>query len=477
MGRNESVLGMEVIMTKNFYKAILCAAAFGVIGGVMFQGVDYVSNSLFNQNPAVEGQQEPGKDTEEEKDKDAEKKESEEQSQIGTASTVSSDKSSYSGVSDVAEAVLPSIVAIDVTVVEQERDFFGRTYEQEGMGSGSGIIISNKGGELLIATNNHVVADATKVSVKFNDGNVYSATVKGTDSTSDLAVVSVKGSDLSSDTVNAIKVATLGDSEELKVGEQAIAIGNALGYGTSVTVGYISATEREVATDDATMKLLQTDAAINPGNSGGALVNSKGEVIGINSAKYASTEVEGMGFAIPISKATPIIQEMVDREAVPEDQQAYLGIKPTNVDEQYAQYYNMPEGVYVGSVSEDSPAEKAGLLPGDIIVEYDGKETITTDALEERLSYSKAGTEIKLLVKRLDSGEYKDKEITVVLGNKKDAAAGQDGNSQDGNNQDGNSGSQGNNGNNGNGGNSDGNGNNGNGYEDYYDFFNSPFGW
>lgn len=456
-------------MTKNFYKAILCAAAFGVIGGVMFQGVDYVSNSLFNQNPAV-GEQEPGKDTKEEKDTG--KEDSKEQTQIGTASTVSSDGSSYNGVSDVAEAVLPSIVAIDVTVVEQERDFFGRTYEQEGVGSGSGIIISNKDGELLIATNNHVVADATKVSVKFNDGNVYSATVKGTDSVSDLAVVAVKGSDLSNDTINSIKVATLGNSEDLKVGEQAIAIGNALGYGTSVTVGYISATEREVATDDATMKLLQTDAAINPGNSGGALVNSKGEVIGINSAKYASTEVEGMGFAIPISKATPIIQEIVDREAVPEDQQAYLGIKPTNVDEQYAQYYNMPTGVYVGAVSAGSPAEKAGLLRGDIIVEYDGKETITTDALEERLSYSKAGTEVKLLVKRLDSGEYKDKEIIVVLGNKKDAVSSQDDSSQNGN-----SGSQGNSGNNGNSGDNGNYGNYGNGYEDYYDFFNSPFGW
>lgn len=461
-------------MTKNFYKAILCAAAFGVIGGVMFQGVDYVSRSLFNQNPAVEGQ-EPGKETDKEKEDAADKGDAEEKTQIGTASTVSSDGSNYNGVSDVAEAVLPSIVAIDVTVVEQERDFFGRTYEQEGMGSGSGIIISNKDGELLIATNNHVVADATKVSVKFNDGNVYSATVKGTDSVSDLAVVSVKGSDLSSDTINSIKVATLGNSEELKVGEQAIAIGNALGYGTSVTVGYISATEREVATDDATMKLLQTDAAINPGNSGGALVNSKGEVIGINSAKYASTEVEGMGFAIPISKATPIIQEIVDREAVPEDQQAYLGIKPTNVDGEYAQYYNMPEGVYVGSVSGGSPAEKAGLLPGDIIVKYDGKETITTDALEERLSYSKAGTEVKLLVKRLDSGEYKDKEITVVLGNKKDAASSQDDSSQNGNNgTQGNSGNQDNNGGNGNNGDS---GDNGNGYGDFNDFFNSPFGW
>lgn len=460
-------------MTKNFYKAILCAAAFGVIGGVAFQGVDYVSKSLFNQNPAV-GVQEPGKE-DKDKETDGGKEDAGEQSQIGTASTVSSDGSSYNGVSDVAEAVLPSIVAIDVTVVEKERDFFGRTYEQEGMGSGSGIIISNKDGELLIATNNHVVADATKVSVKFNDGNVYSATVKGTDSVSDLAVVSVKGSDLSNDTINAIKVATLGNSEELKVGEQAIAIGNALGYGTSVTVGYISATEREVATDDATMKLLQTDAAINPGNSGGALVNSKGEVVGINSAKYASTEVEGMGFAIPISKATPIIQEIVDREAVPEDQQAYLGIKPTNVDKEYAQYYNMPEGVYVGSVSEGSPAAKAGLLQGDIIVEYDGKETITTDALEERLSYSKAGTEVKLLVKRLDSGEYKDKEITVVLGNKKDAASSQDDSSQSGNNgTQGNSGNQDDNGGNGNNG---GSGDNGNGYGDFNDFFNSPFGW
>lgn len=261
----------------------------------------------------------------------------------------------------MANNVLPSIVAIDVTVTETSSDVFGRTYSQDATGSGSGIIVAQDSKYLYIATNNHVVSDATKVSVKFNDESVYDATVKGTDSDSDLAVVEIPMKKLSSKTLKNIKVATLGNSDDVKVGNQAIAVGNALGYGTSVTVGYISAKEREVSAEDVTMKLLQTDAAINPGNSGGALVDASGAVIGINSAKYADEEVEGMGFAIPISTAVPIINDIIKSEAVSEDEQGYLGIKGTDVSEEYAKYYNMPQGVYVSEVSSDSPAQNGGM--------------------------------------------------------------------------------------------------------------------
>lgn len=412
-------------------KVAAFAAVFGMVGGVTFEGVNYTANHFIG-SAAVESTATPASKL-----------------KTTTTSTGSSDGSSE-GVSTVAANVLPSIVAIDVTVQENTQDVFGRNYSQESSGSGSGIIVAQDDSNLYIATNNHVVQNATSVSVKFNDDSTYTASVKGTDTDSDLAVVEIPMKDLSSDTKNNIKVATLGDSTKVKIGEQSIAIGNALGYGTSVTVGYISAVDREVASEDVNMKLLQTDAAINPGNSGGALVDDEGKVIGINSAKYSDTSVEGMGFAIPISTAVPIINDIIDAQQVSEDEQAYLGIKGTDVSSEISQYYNMPEGIYVGKVTKDSPAGKAGIKTGDIIVKFNGNETTTMDGLKDRLGRCKAGDTVEVVVKRADNGDYKEVTMKVKLGKKSDSTDDQSNDSQSNDSQSGNgsqNGSQGNNGN------------------------------
>lgn len=390
---------------KDFLKVTTYAAVFGLVGGMTFEGANFAANKLTG-NTAIESSKEAT-------DSSA--------TLAKTSTTDSSSDSSSSGVSSVAGNVLPSIVAIDVTVESDEQDIFGRTYSQESTGSGSGIIVGEDSDNVYIATNNHVVSDATKVSVKFNDESVYTASVKGTDSDSDLAVVSIPLKDLSSDTKKNIKVATLGDSDKVAIGEQAIAIGNALGYGTSVTVGYISAKDRTVSSEDVTMKLLQTDAAINPGNSGGALVDDEGKVIGINSAKYADTQVEGMGFAIPISTAVPIINDLISAETVSEDEQAYLGITGTDVTSEYAQYYNMPEGVYVSKITKSSPAAKSGMKSGDIIVNFNGNDVTTMEGLQEKLGRCKAGSKVSVTVKRMSNGEYKEVKLTVTLGKKSDA--------------------------------------------------------
>lgn len=399
---------------KDFIRVTTCAAVFGIVGGATFQGANYLYNQTVGYS-VVEQKAE---------------------SSVAQTTTLNSTSTSNTSgnVTEVTENVLPSIVAIDVTVTETGSDFFGRTYNQESTGSGSGIIVAQNSKELYVATNNHVVADATKVSVKFNDDTVHTATVKGTDTDADLAVVSVPMSDLEKDTISKIKVATLGDSTKVKVGDQAIAIGNALGYGTSVTVGYISAKDREVAGEDVTMKLLQTDAAINPGNSGGALVDTSGAVIGINSAKYADEEVEGMGFAIPVSTAVPIINEIIQSEQISEDEQGYLGIKGTDVASEYAEYYNMPTGAFISEVSEDSPAEKAGIQKGDIVVEFNGREISSMTSLQERIAKTKAGTKVKVVVKRSDNGTYKSKTLTVTLGKKSDSSQFED-SSQNNNSQ------------------------------------------
>lgn len=400
----------------NFLKITTYAAVFGLIGGMSFEGTTYISNKYKNKS-SVESSKTTSKSIE----------------KTSTLSSTSTNTSSSDGVSGVSESVLPSIVAIDVKTTQTSTDVFGRTYEQDASGSGSGIIVAQDSKNIYIATNNHVVADASSVSVTFNDKSVYSATVKGTDSASDLAVVEVPLSKLSADTLSNIKVATLGDSDKVKVGAQAIAIGNALGYGTSVTVGYISAKDREVSGEDNTMKLLQTDAAINPGNSGGALVDSSGAVIGINSSKYADTSVEGMGFAIPINTAIPIINDIVKAQTVSEDEQAYLGIKGTNVTSEYAQYYNLPEGIYVSSVTSGSPADKAGIKKGDVIVKYKGKDVTTMDGLQEKMALCKAGDKVEITVKRADNGEYKSVTCNVTLGKKSDAPESTENSSDNGN--------------------------------------------
>ncbi len=442
---------------RDFLKITTYAAVFGLVGGMTFEGVNYAADKLLPSSKVESTSSSTTSAT---------------IAKTSTSSSTDSDSNTDSdGVSDVASEVLPSIVAINVTIEESVSNVFGQTTQQEEEGSGSGIIVGEDDDYIYIATNNHVVEDATKVSVTFNDDSVYSATVKGTDSDTDLAVVEIKMSALSSDTIGNIKVATLGDSDDVKVGEQAVAIGNALGYGTSVTVGYISAKDREVEAEDVTMKLLQTDAAINPGNSGGALVNSDGEVIGINSAKYADEDVEGMGFAIPISTAIPVIQDIINSEEVSEDEQAYLGITGSDISSEYAEYYNMPEGIYVASVSDGSPAATAGLEKGDVIVSFNGSDTTTMDGLKEKLERCKAGDKVKVVVKRLENGEYKSVTLSVTLGKKSDASDSSDSsNSSNSGNSDN---SSGNSSGNSNGNSSYGSSGNSNGSSSYGSYFGS----
>ncbi len=323
-------------------------------------------------------------------------------------------------ITTVADQVLPSIVSIDCTATQTGSDLFGQQYSQEVKGSGSGIIVAKKDKELLVATNNHVVEGASKISVIFSDGSKAEGVVKGTDSIADLAVVTVDLSDLKDSTLKAIAVAKLGDSKAVKVGQMAIAIGNALGYGQSVTVGYISAKDREVQVSSdgyssKTMTLLQTDAAINPGNSGGALLNVNGEVIGINTVKYASEEVEGMGYAIPISTATPIINELMNREVLSESEQGYLGIYGGDVTEDAAKFYNIPVGVFIKEVSKGGAAEVAGLKAQDIITKVDDLKITSITQLKDKVNSMRVGTKVKITYMRNSDGEYKEATLTAIL--------------------------------------------------------------
>lgn len=315
-------------------------------------------------------------------------------------------------ITQVVKNTMPSMVSINViatqTVDNNYGYFFGYggSYEYDVQGSGSGIIIGENEEELLIVTNNHVVEGAKEIAIEFIDGESYAATIKGTDAEWDLAVVAVKRSEITDSTMSQIKIAVMGDSDSLMLGECAIAIGNSLGFGQSVTVGYISATSRDVQFSDGTRTLIQTDAAINPGNSGGALLNINGEVIGINSAKYSSTEVEGMGYAIPITDASPIINDLMNSIVVPEEEKAFLGISGQDVPESYQSRFGWPAGVYISSVTEDSPASLAGIRAGDIITKVNGKEITTSDELSEIISESKVGDTIELEIAR-SSGNSK----------------------------------------------------------------------
>lgn len=392
---------------KNFgvaiLKCVILAAAFGLVAGGIFYGVSGIRDYS-----------------------------SEEESE--TASTTSSsdvDTTSVSSavtvtdVSDIVENVMPSIVSITNVSETAYYDMFGsgseETYESES--AGSGIIVAEDDDYLYVATNNHVVEDYTYLTVTFCDDSTANAEVKGTASSSDLAVVSVAKTELESDTLSEILIATLGDSTTLKVGESAIAIGNALGYGQSVTTGVISALDREVTTTDSdgnsvTNTLIQTDAAINPGNSGGALLNMNGEVIGINSVKYSDTDVEGMGYAIPISTAQPIINDLIEQEKVDESESAYLGISGVDVDSDTASTYSMPQGVYIVQVIEGSAAETAGLQQGDIITEFDGYTISSMEELQERLEYYAAGEEVEIIIQRNSNGGYEEMTVEVTLGSK-----------------------------------------------------------
>lgn len=325
-------------------------------------------------------------------------------------------------VSDIVEQCMPSIVAVNTQVVTTS-SFFGQVYSQEGSGAGSGIIMSEADGKLYIMTNYHVIQDSTSINVGFNDGSTAEAQVKGYDETADIAVLTVDYNSLSEDTKSNIAAAVMGDSDGLKIGNGAIAIGNALGYGQSVTTGSISAVEREVAMTDGTMTLVQTDAAINPGNSGGALLNTKGEVIGVNTVKYSNTDVEGMGFAIPINSALETAKGIIDGTIVTktDENTAYLGISGGTLSEDEASKYGYPAGIYVSMVARGSAAERAGLVQGDIITGFNGEAISTMEELQEKLAACMPGDQVTLTVQRqMGHGSFEESELSTILGSKAD---------------------------------------------------------
>ena len=382
-------------------KLAASAVAFGLIAGLVMQGVTYGFSRAGIGNGAT---------------------------QLATTKTTSSSSSTSSNdLSGVSKNVMPSIVSITGKFETTSQSWFGQTQSSESEGVGSGIIIGKKDGKILIVTNNHVVADAKSLSVGFVDGKSASATIRGTDSDADLAVVEVDTKNMKSSTLKKIAVITLGDSSKLQTGERAIAIGNALGYGQSVTGGYISALNRQVQLTDKTMTLIQTDAAINPGNSGGALLNMKGELIGINSAKYASAEVEGMGYAIPVATAQPILDNLMTRETrdvVSEDEAGYLGVSVQDVSEEASSYYGIPSGAYLATVEENGAAAKAGIKQGDIITKFDGLSISSASELKSTIAYYKEGETVDVTYMRANNGEYEEHTVSVTLA-KSEAAAKQ----------------------------------------------------
>lgn len=326
-------------------------------------------------------------------------------------------------ISNVVEDVMPAMVSIVNNYTQTGTTFWGQTYSQQGASSGSGIIVAENDSELLIVSNNHVVQGMDSLEVTFIDGSVAQARIKGTDADMDLAVIAVSLEDLSKETRDAITIATMGDSNDLKLGTPVIAIGNALGYGQSVTSGIISALNREVTMEDGSVgTFIQTDTAINPGNSGGALLNINGEVIGINSNKIASSQVEGMGYAIPISSASPIIADLLERqtrtEKVSEDEAGYMGIEMQDVTDEIAAMLGIPQGVFVINVQEGTAAEKAGIQHGDVIIKFDGQRVSTRSELKQVVEYYRAGETVKVTVERFANGRYEDVELEVTLGSR-----------------------------------------------------------
>lgn len=414
---------------------IALAVIFGLVAAVVFQAANFAADRFLNT----------GKSSVQIKTTDSVNLQ-ETASDDSTADKVLSD-SENGTVAAVAQASMPSVVAITTVSVQEIPSFFGySSHQYKSASTGSGIIVGDNDDELLIATNNHVVDGATTLSVCFigddvanaetetvnagdngdlNVEDAVSAKIKGTDADNDLAVVAVKKSDIPEDTLNQIKIAQIGSSDDLAVGQQVVAIGNALGYGQSVTSGWISALNRTISTDDGTNStgLIQTDAAINPGNSGGALLNMKGELIGINSAKYADSAVEGMGYAIPISKAKPILEELMNRETrekVDSSKKGYLGVSLANLTTEAIEMYNMPTGAFVRSVEDDSPAQEAGICKGDIIVKFDGQKVSDGDDLLDKLQYYKSGEKIETVIARATNGEYEENTIELTLGTRSD---------------------------------------------------------
>lgn len=385
---------------------VASAAVFGLVAGGVMVGVNTVANSYISSNVETKDNIVIGNQTDIKSDSE---------STAAPATNLSN-----MDVSTIVDKAMPSVVAIYGKAEITQNSFFG-TQSYEAQSSGSGIIVGKTDTELLVVTNNHVIADTDSLEVEFNDGTKAAASVKGGDSDNDVAVVAIKLSDLSEDTLSKISIANIGDSNDIKVGQGVVAIGNALGYGQSVTVGYISALNREVKTEGGTSRnLLQTDAAINPGNSGGALLNMKGEVIGINSAKYSDTDVEGMGYAIPISAVKDLIAELSSKETrtvVAEENQGYLGIQGKDIDEEMAKAYDMPQGIYVYKVVEGGAAASSDLKAKDIITKFDGQSVRSMESLKNMLTYYESGKTVDLTVQRLDeSGNYVEKTVTITLG-------------------------------------------------------------
>lgn len=416
-------------MAKKGTKVILCAALAGglLLGG--YNGISYFTEGV--QNVSASSDKTTLTMTKSEK-KSKEKKNTEEKKETETKTKGSLD------VSDIAAEAMPSVVSITTKSIQEVQNYYGMfgmyggyapSQEEEVEGSGSGIIIGKNDDELLIATNYHVVEGADTLSVSFIDNNSYEGTVKGYEENKDLAVVSIPLEDISDDTMDQISIATIGSSDDLVVGEQVIAIGNALGYGQSVTTGIVSAKNRKMDSTSGSfssdeddnrngVNLLQTDAAINPGNSGGALLNMKGEVVGINSAKLASTEVEGMGYAIAVSDVSDILENLMNeepREKLDEGENGVLGISGRTVSEE-GQVYGIPQGVFVGEVTEGGPAEEAGIKVNSIITEFAGKSVVSIDQLVNYLQYYEPGEEVEVVLQVPDGESYTEKTVTVTLG-------------------------------------------------------------
>ena len=397
---------------------VCLGALFGVTAGTAFSVPTYMTNKQLLQTKAQ-----------------LEQAQSEAAASTPTLSTTTSslttsnsNSTASADVSAIAASCLPSVVSITNKGVSEVRTMFG-TYQQDTESSGSGIIIGENDTELLIVTNYHVVSGSNELSVVFSydedsdNPSLVSAKLKGYDSDKDLAVISVALSDITDEMKSQLKVATIGDSSSLQLGQEVVAIGNALGYGQSVTTGIISALNREVSVtnDDGTSitnKLIQTDAAINPGNSGGALLNTAGEVIGINSVKYSDTSVEGIGYAIPMNTAKPIIEDLITKEKVDEADSAYLGVAGVDVTNDVAQKYNMPTGVYVAQVVDGSAAAQAGIQQGDIITSFDGKEITSMEELKNTVEYYAAGTQVDIVIERSSNGQYQEQTLSVTLGRK-----------------------------------------------------------
>lgn len=394
--------------------ACCCGLCFGLFGGLGFFAVNYMADAMegkvtvYDSTPQIN---------------QVENKENIVPSVSGSIPVANTNQVTVvtSDYSQIVEEVMPAMVSILNTTVTKSQ-YWGQVYEEEEQYSGSGIIIAENGEELLIATNHHVVAGATKLEVNFIDGSIAEAQIKGTDADMDLAVIAIPLNKLEDTTKNAIVIAQMGDSDALKLGESVIAIGNALGYGQSVTAGYVSALDREITMQDGSVGVfIQTDAAINPGNSGGALLNVKGEVIGINSSKIGGSYVEGMGYAIPITAAEPIIGDLMNKETrYKVDEIGYMGTSLMTITDEQAYMYDFPQGIFVRGVEEGSPAEKAGVLKGDIIVNFDGDKVADYEELLEVMQYYGPGSEVTLTVMRATLGQYEKVELQIVLGERPD---------------------------------------------------------